>query len=475
MRERRGSARGFTHIELLVVKLFCTALLTITSSESRGADDTRRPNIIMIVADDFGYGDLGVHGCRDLSTPHIDSLAAAGVRCTNGYVSAPVCSPTRAGLLTGRYQQRFGHEFNEATPHSELDLKQVTIADRLQKAGYATGMVGKWHLGNDDSHRPQKRGFDEFFGFLAGSNSYLPNRKTGIVPNILRGTEDANEKEYLTTGFGREAANFINQHKQQPFFLYLPFNATHNPREATDKNLERYASITNEKRRTFAAMTASMDDAVGRVLEALRENKLEENTLIAFISDNGGPSQINGSSNTPFRGVKGETREGGIHTPFILQWKGKLPKGVTYDPMVISLDLHPTFLQAAGIAIPPDAKLDGVNLLPHLTGETKAVPHDTLYWRYNAPPLKSDRYKWAIRRGNWKLFTDINSNHNKDKQPVRDGNLMLVDLSQDATESHDLSAKHPEKRQELLAAWQKWNAELPTSPTKKYTADADSQ
>ncbi|HEY1376377.1 MAG TPA: sulfatase [Gemmataceae bacterium] len=425
-----------------------------------------RPNVVVILIDDHGYGDLSVHGCKDIATPHMDSIAKAGIRCTNGYVSAPQCSPTRAGFMTGRYQQRFGHEYNAAIPDSALSLNETTLAERMKAAGYATGLVGKWHLGSDDKHRPQARGFQEFFGFLGGANPYLPQGPRGVVPRILRGTADANEKEYLTTAFGREAAAFIDRHQKEPFFLYLAFNATHGPMQATDEQLAQFPGIANGQRRIHAAKTAALDAAVGRVLEKLRTAGLEENTLVVFFNDNGGPTDVNASDNSPLRGVKGETREGGIRVPFFVKWPGKLPAGKVYDQPVISLDIHPTVLEAAGVPAPADAKLDGVSLLPYLTGAKAGPPHETLYWRFNFPANHPDRYKWAVRRGDWKLFTDIDHNRRKGDQEVKNGNVKLVNLATDITETHDLSAEHPEKVTELRAAWEKWNAEMAPSGRK---------
>lgn len=419
-----------------------------------------RPNILLIMADDFGYGDLGVHGCKDIPTPHLDALAKSGVRCAHGYVSAPQCSPTRAGLMTGRYQQRFGHESNNAHADSALPLTEATLADRLKAAGYRTGLVGKWHLGSTEKYHPLDRGFEEFFGFVGGANPYLPQGAAGVVPRILRGREPAGEKEFLTEAFAREAVAFIDRHKKESFFLYLAFNATHGPLQATEKYLKRFGEIKDEKRRTYAAMTSAMDDAVGAVLGKLRDLGLDDSTLIFFISDNGGPTDVNASRNDPLRGVKGEVREGGIRSPFFVRWKGRLPEGKVYEQPVIQLDIHPTALAAAGAAVPAAAKLDGVDLLPYLTGKQAGPPHETLCWRFNFPVRQAERHKWAIRQGDWKLFTDIGANRNRDSTPVKDGNLKLVNLATDPEERTDLSARHPEKVKQLQAAWKKWNAEL---------------
>jgi arylsulfatase A-like enzyme len=412
-----------------------------------------RPNIVVIVADDMGYGDIGVHGCKDIPTPHIDSLAKNGVRCTSGYVSGPYCSPTRAGLMTGRYQQRFGHEFNPGPPGTAtqdigLSLKETTVADRFKAAGYRTGMVGKWHLGYDEKFNPVKRGFEEYFGFLGGAHSYLKDQANHP---IVRGTKPVEEKDYLTDAFAREAVAYIDRHAKEPFFLYLSFNAVHTPMEATDKYLKRFESIADQGRRSYAAMLSAMDDAIGRVLAKLRAAGLEENTLIFFFSDNGGPQPVNSSKNTPLHGNKASTWEGGIRVPYLVQWKAKLPGGKTYDHPVIQLDIVPTALAAAGVEIKPEWKLDGVNLLPHLTGTRTAPPHDALYWRFGG--------QLAIRMGDWKLVKA-----REDKAPLAgkatlDG-AKLFNLASDIGEQTDLAAKNAEKLKEMSALWQKWNAEL---------------
>ena len=353
------------------------------------ADAPKRPNILVIVADDLGYADLGFQGGADVPTPHLKSIAASGARFTHGYVSGPSCSPTRAGLLTGRYQQRFGHEFNPGGEGSAaagkgeigLPLSETTIANRLKEAGYTTGLVGKWHLGASPKFHPQQRGFDEFYGFLGGGNTYFNQETT----TILRGTEKQSEPTYLTDAFGREAVSFIDRHQKKPFFLYLAFNAVHTPMEADETRLGKFADIQDQQRKTYAAMLSAMDDAVGDVLKKLRESQLEENTLIFFISDNGGPTMrgttINGSINSPLRGSKRTTLEGGIRVPFAIQWKGHIAPGTVYNRPVIQLDIQPTALAAAGVDIRPEWKFDGVNLLPFIAGQTTGVPHEALYWR----------------------------------------------------------------------------------------------
>lgn len=424
--------------------------LALLAAGPLAAAEPSRPNVLVIVGDDMGYADIGVHGCKDIPTPNLDALAKAGVRCTNGYVSGPYCSPTRAGLLTGRYQTRFGHEFNPgAQPKAPgLPLTETTLANRLKDAGYVTGLVGKWHLGAVEAQQPPRRGFDEFFGFLGGAHPYFP----GQGAPILRGSSPVQEKAYLTDAFGREAVSFLDRHKDHPFFLYLAFNAVHTPMHADDARLKKFANITDTRRRTYAAMMSAMDDAIGAVLEKLRAIKQEENTLVFFISDNGGPTMqgttINGSSNTPLRGSKRTTLEGGVRVPFLVKWPGKVPAGKVYDAPVIQLDIVPTVLAAVGIADKADAKLDGVSLLPFLNGTKPGVPHETLYWRFGQ--------QMAIRQGDWKLVR---------YDPVADGAkgqglpAKLYNLATDIGEKNDLSKQHPEKVKSLQVAWDGWNKE----------------
>jgi arylsulfatase A-like enzyme len=424
------------------------------------AEDPRRPNVVVLLADDLGYADVGFQGCRDVPTPHIDSLAKDGIRCTAGYVSGPYCSPTRAGLMTGRYQQRFGHEFNPGNDAGHgLPLSETTLADRLKAAGYVTGLVGKWHLGAAPERVPQKRGFDEYFGFLGGAHPYFP----GQGAPIYRGTAEWKETEYLTDAFAREAVAFIDRHKGRPFFLELAFNAVHTPMNATDDRLGRFSTVADPQRRTYAAMLTAMDEAVGRVLDKLRAEGLERDTLVVFFSDNGGPTMrgttINGSRNDPLRGSKRTTLEGGIRVPFVWRWPGRLPAGAVYDQPIIQLDVLPTALSAAGVGLNPDWKLDGVNLLPHLTGRETRPPHEVLYWRLGG--------QMAVRQGDWKLVSYDPVADERADRPVAKGKgaagvtpRKLYNLARDVGESHDLVAEHPEKVKELERVWNDWAAQL---------------
>jgi arylsulfatase A-like enzyme len=447
-----------TLIELLVVIAIIAVLVTtglVPAMAGAELSGPRRPNILVILADDLGYGDVGFHHCRDIPTPQIDRIAHEGIRCTNGYVSAPICSPSRAGLLTGRYPQRFGHESNPGDGGG-LPLSETTLADRLRAAGYVTGLVGKWHLGGTPELHPTRRGFVEFFGFLEGEHPYFP----GQGPPLQRGTAEIVEREYLTDALAREAVAFIDRHKDRPFFLYLAFNAVHIPTQAAGPRRERFLSIGDPQRRTYAAMAAAMDEGVGRVLAKLREENLEQETLVVFLSDNGGPTlpgtAVNGSRNSPLRGSKRTTLEGGIRVPFAARWPGRLPAGAVYEHPVIQLDLVPTVLAAAGLEASPEWRLDGVDLLPYWSGRLSGPPHSTLYWRFGQ--------QMAIRRGDWKLVR---------YHPAADGSIgrsrqrttgatpsRLYNLAWDLGETHDLAARYPETVRELEAAWQEWNAKL---------------
>jgi uncharacterized protein (TIGR03437 family) len=399
----------------------------------------QRPNVVVIVADDLGYADLGVQGSTEIVTPHIDSIARNGVRFTQGYANAPVCNATRAALLTGRYQQRFGVETLAAT---NLPTNETTLAERLQPLGYATALIGKWHLGTAAQFQPQQRGYAEFFGFLPALHSYTVWNQPGNL--IYRGTTPVNENTYLTDALTREAVDFIERKRQQPFYLYLAFNAPHSPLQATAEYLARFPNITNQRRRTFAAMMAAMDDGVGKVLAKLREHHLEENTLVIFHGDNGGDPSDNTSLNTPFNGEKFQLYEGGIRVPVLAQWRGYLPTSVVNDAPVISLDWFTTAASAAAGRNVAEARLDGVNLFPLLKGVTNAPPHTALYWRYGSA-------QYAVRAGDWKLLW-------------LDGALRLYDLAADVGERNDVAAAQPGRLNELKMLYDQWNAQLPPAP-----------
>ncbi len=419
---------------------------------ARAAD--RKPNIIVLLGDDMGYHDVSYHGSREMRTPHIDSLAKNGVRFTNGYVSGPYCSPTRAGLMTARYQTRFGHEFNPApaNPAFGLALTETTIAQRLKDLGYATYAVGKWHLGHSPEFRPMKRGFDEFYGTVANTSFYHPPQfvDTRVGPEASR-VDDP--KFYTTRAYAQRVTEIMEANKDRPFFVYMAWNAVHAPSQAPQETIDKFKSAPTEERQLQAAITSELDDGIGKILAKLRALNLEQNTLVFFLSDNGGPQPGKRTDNTPLKGYKASTWEGGVRVPFLVQWKGRLPAGKVYDHPVIQLDIQPTALAAAGASVKKEWKLDGVNLLPYLEGKATGRPHETLYWRFGP--------QWAIRKGDWKL---VQAPEEKmlpatalPKMAV--GPVHLYNLAADKSESTDLSSKHPEKVAELKAEWDAWNKE----------------
>ncbi len=420
-----------------VAPLLAAALLAVAAL----AAATARPNLVLILVDDLGYADVGFQGASDIPTPHLDALARGGVRCTAGYVTASVCSPSRAGLISGRMQQRFGHELNPkpGDPRAGLPADLPTLPGLLGRAGHAAGGVGKWHLGYTPDAHPLARGFSEWFGFVGGGHTYFVDRKASEEYSrpILRGREPTafEPGEYLTDVLSREALAFVERRRAQPFFLYLAYNAPHGPLQAPDALLERVRGIADERRRTYAAMVCAIDDGVGALVARLRELGLQERTLIVFLSDNGGPTRANASDNRPLRGVKGGHYEGGIRVPFVLSWPGSLPAG-EYNHPVSALDLLPTAAGLAGVDAPPGT--EGVDLLPYLRGEKQGPPHEALFWR-----RRDDR---AARVGDWKWI----ENHGEPAQ--------LYDLGRDSSEAHDLAAEQPGVVAEIRARFAAWDA-----------------
>jgi arylsulfatase A-like enzyme len=424
--------------------LFALGSLTalFSGSVTHAAD---KPNVIVILADDLGYQDVGVNGCRDVPTPHIDSIAKSGVRCTDGHSNHSFCAPTRAAFLTGRYQHRFGFEYNSgpaaSTPENYgLPKTEQTLAERLKGMGYRTGMVGKWHLGIKDGLQPHQRGFDEHYGFLGGSRAYIPSPN---ADQMIRNGQPVEEPEYTTDAFADEAVRFIKNQDQRPYFLYLAFNAIHGPMQALDRYKARFPNITDPTRKTCAGMLSALDDGVGKVLAAVREQKAESNTLIVFFADNGGPTGVNTSSNAPYRGVKGQVLEGGHRVAFLLQWKGTLPAGAVYDKPVAGFDVHATAIAAAGGKPLADRPMDGVDLVPYLTGTNTGVPHETLAWRQGGGD------SWAFRKGDWKLL----------KMPGSEL-VELYNLKDDVGESKNLADKELDRAKAMQAAYNEWSSQM---------------
>jgi arylsulfatase A-like enzyme len=412
---------------------------------------SRQPNVIIILTDDQGYADVGFNGSKDIKTPNLDRIANNGVKFTNGYVSYAVCGPSRAGLITGRYQDRFGFSRNPLfTPKDSsegLPISEETLAEALDKKGYENMAIGKWHLGAHKSQRPLKRGFDHFFGFLSGGHSYFPKdlvrydisevngQFDAYRTKLLKNNERIDEKEYLTDAFSREAVDFVEKNKDKPFFLYLAYNAPHTPLQATKKYLDRYPGIENKKRKTYAAMVSAVDDGVGHLLDKLEELKIEDNTIVFFLSDNGGPKK-SGSSNGILRDGKGSLHEGGIRVPFAVQWPSVIPKGKEYNHPIISLDIFATVVAQVGVN--SKNTLDGVDLIPYLTGKQTKVPHEELYWR------KFDQGGFAIRKGDFKLLK-------------MSGDIELYNINLDVREEHNIE-NQKQVFDSLKKSYERWNA-----------------
>jgi len=419
-----------------------------------------RPNIVFILADDLGYGDLGCMGATDIKTPHIDRLAQEGVKFTDFYANAPVCSPTRAGFMTGRWQQRVGLEFafgymveqsrrvNGAwVPEPDihglgLPLGETTIADRLKKAGYATGAFGKWHLGYRDDYNPTKRGFDEYFGELLGHADYYQHKYYDGTPALREGLQPVQREGYFTDLVNARAVRFVREHAAHPFFLYVPHLAVHGPFQPPDAPGTPFVTkdtMLHGSRAIYQAMLERVDRGVGEILAELDRQGIAENTLVVFSSDNGGERW---SSNAPLFHHKATLWEGGIRVPCLMRWPAKLPKGKIIGQMGITMDLHATFLAAAGIAPPREKPLDGIDLIPLLTGQPKR--ERTFFWRMD----RSNRKQRAIREGKWKYLND--------------GNTMdlLFDLEADIGERINLGYRHPEVLARLKDKLKAWEAEI---------------
>ncbi len=427
-------------VVLLGAAVFLGNDLPVASGEDR-------PNIVLILADDLGYGDVGFNGCRDIPTPNIDRLAAEGVRFANGYSSHPFCSPMRAGLMAGRYQHRFGYVTNVAfDPHNQLlglPKSERTIASQLAGAGYRTGMVGKWHLGAASPFHPMRRGFDFFYGFLGGGHDYFVVDTTIQLSENYKAALDDNGKPvafegYLTTALTDHAIRFIRQSDDQPYFLYVAYNAPHGPLQAPEEEIAKFSSIQDSKRRTYAAMVSVMDQQIGRLLKTIDDRGEREKTLVAFLSDNGGPEKSNGSDNGPLRGSKGDVFEGGVHVPFVMRMPGTLPSGVVYQHPVISFDISQTALELGGAADKKNP--DAVNLFPFVLGQNESPPHKALFWRTERDA------KQAVRRG-------------KDKLIRMGGETMLFDLEGDLGESVNVASAGGQTIAELSEAFQQWNSE----------------
>ncbi len=408
-------------------------LFSIIAPLTAAAVDATRPNILIFYLDDMGWAQPGAYGGKMAPTPNMDALAAGGMRFTQGYSSGCVCSPGRVGLITGRYQARTGHDANPTKAGRELLLSETTIAQHLKAAGYTTGIVGKWHLGDTGAeYMPPARGFDYAIGTVG-------NLGEGKGPSFYRGKDLIEELpgEPITSPvYARESAGFIEAHQGKPWFLLMSFNAVHSPHVASEKWLEKFKHLPKHDA-AYAALAAEADEAIGNVMAKLRELKQEENTLIFLLSDNGGAYQ--NAEMGGLRGHKWFVWEGGIRVSWLAAWKGHIPAGRVSDEPVIQLDILPTALAAAGAST--TIPLDGVNLLPLLEGRTDKLAPRELYFRFGV--------QQAVRQGDWKLVKA-----SKDMQP------MLVNLASDPGEQTDLTAKEPERAQALQKLFDQWNATM---------------
>lgn len=440
----------------------------------------RKPNMVLIFADDLGYGDLGCYGNQEIKSPNIDRLASEGIRFTDFYVTGPACTPSRSGLLTGRYPQRnglcdmirndrvnYGFRFSELEyAHSEemnlgLDLREVTIAQALKKAGYTTGIVGKWDSGRAWRFLPLQRGFDFFYGFANTGIDYWTHERYGI-PSMFRGNELVKEQGYATHLFKREALKFIEDNKDRPFFLYVPFNAPHGASnlentgpQAPEEYIRIYGEPPGDNRMRYKANVSCLDAAVAAILRKLKDLGMEENTLVIFTSDNGGYT----GNNMPLRDGKGTTYEGGIRVPFIAKWPGQIPEGRVSHEFCSTLDLFPAFLDVAGAKPFNSIKLDGFNILPVLTAQGKSQRKDH-FWEYQGRRgARVGHLKWVAQRARYELLPEGYTGE-------------LYDLENDMSEQRDLTTIKPELCREMKARWESWMQEMantePRGPFSKY-------
>lgn len=481
---RRSGVVAASCIGLLLAG--CAGAGSGTEKLAKSTGTQNKPNVVVIMADDLGYADVSAYGINRISTPNIDRIGNEGVKFTDGYSTAPVCSPSRAGTQTGRYQQRFGFEFNNGPASRDaqeglgLDVNEITLGKHMKANGYRTGLIGKWHLGSQDQFYPTNRGYDEFVGLLSGATSYIDIKRPDVInftkPNetgeagnagtrnrytqIVEGPERKivdNHQEYLTEYFGRRGVEFVsrNARSDDPYYLYLAFTAPHDPLTVTRKYYDRFPQIKDEQNRIYAAMVSSLDDAVGQVLKAVDASGEADNTVVYFISDNGCAAYYPGMcACEPVRGGKLTHYEGGVRIPMMVRWPAKLKGGQVYREVVSTLDIFPTVTAASGGSLPVDRIYDGVDLVPYLTGKKSGVPHDALMWRRR--PMAS------IRQGDWKLWKSL------------DGKFtLLFNLKTDLNETTNLAETNPEKVKQLEKAFDQWSRDMqdprwPSRPATTY-------
>lgn len=464
-----------------LIKEYLLTALVFISVVSVAFADAPRPNIIVILCDDLGYADVGFNGAKDIKTAELDRLAASGTIFSSAYVAHPFCGPSRMGLMAGRYPHEFGAPFNlpnsglgiESYNQEGIDVNEVLISTVLQDAGYFTGAIGKWHMGWEPQFHPNNRGFDDYYGFLGGGHQYFPEKfkpayerqkKRGVkwindylLPLEHNGVE-VDEKEYITDALSREAVRFVTQaaEKEEPFFLYLAYNAPHSPLEATEEDLKLYSHIDDKKRRTYAAMVHAVDRGVGELVASLKETGEYEDTLIVFFSDNGGKESL-GADNGPLRNGKGSVAEGGFRVPMFFHWPEKVPE-VVYPHPVSALDFYPTFASLAGASIPEGKKLDGKNIWedllagrnPRADEMIMAVRH-----RLGYSDVGARQDQWKLRRegtGPWQFFN----------------------VEDDIGENKDLSSDHPHLMRSMISEVEAWSKSH-TDPRFFYTEEEGEQ
>ena len=413
----------------------------LTAQEKEVVKTPAKPNIIVIMADDLGYHDVGFQGAEFIKTPNLDKLAHGGMIFTDGHVTASVCSPSRAGFMTGRNQQRFGHEANCPRGKAGMNTSEFTLGQAMQKEGYTTAIFGKWHLGDKDEQSPNQRGFNEFWGFRGGGHNYWYKSikkkkevKTEKLNPVFHNTKSIPFEGYLTDWLGEKACGFIDSYKSKPFFMFVSFNAPHTPLQAKPEDLKKF------KNNSYAAMMWSLDEAVGEIVKTLEKNKLMDNTMIWFLSDNGGTCSQ--ASNGKLNGKKGTLLEGGMRVPFFLYWKPVIKPNSIYNNPISSLDIFPTSVAMAGGNLKTPKPLDGVNLIPYITGEKIGLPNKELNWRRMNIA--------ASRKGDWKLLR------------IDKKDYALYNLKDDVSEMHNKIKENPEKAEELRKQMETWETGLIT-------------
>ncbi|HEU4994417.1 MAG TPA: sulfatase-like hydrolase/transferase [Gemmatimonadaceae bacterium] len=431
------------------------AVLSVDADAQRGVAtrDTARPNVVLVLMDDMGYGDIGSYGVKDARTPNIDRLAREGVRLPNAYSNGANCSPTRTGFITGQYQQRWGIEWPLGAQPGDtargLPATGMTLPALLKEAGYATGLIGKWHLGFRREFGPNAHGFDEFFGFVSGAVDYYTHRRGDGTPDLYENTTPVEVPGYLTDEITQRAVTFVERHSEAPFFLEVAYNAVHWPFQPPDMtpqgapqssaagDLRLYQGPADEHpatRADYVRMLERADEGVGKILAALDRLKLSGRTLVIFTNDNGGEWL---SRNAPLSNRKSTLWEGGIRVPLIMRWPGHLPANVTSQQVAITMDLTASILDAARASRPPGYYPDGISLLPTLTGEAPLVTRE-LFWRLR--PRFGVR---AVRSGPWKLLQD--GTH-----------LYLFNVATDPAEHHDVTLQHLDLVRQLSAKLDEW-------------------